>query len=114
MILKGFGRGPDLYLDNTKTTFEDDSKLLALSYAGGADGMETTDRLLESLPDILSQTTGCAYILLCAQNKPENVKATIKSWRGRWATETVGSSGNKGGWEKLQVIRVWRETAGDE
>lgn len=95
----------------TQTTFENDSKLLALSYAGGVDGMEITNRLLESLPDILSQTTGCAYILLCAQNKPDKVKAAIKRWGGRWAIETVGSSGNKGGWENLQIIRVWCETA---
>lgn len=93
-----------------QTTFEDDSRLLALSYAGGAHGMETTDRLLESLPSILSQTTGCAYILLCAQNKPDNVKEAIRRWGERWAVETVGTSGNKGGWEKLQVIRVWRES----
>ena len=31
-----------------------DTHLLALSYAGGADGMETTDRLLDALPEILT------------------------------------------------------------
>lgn len=97
--------------DNNTTTFEDDSKLLALSYAGGVDGMETTDRLLESLRDVLNPTTGCAYILLCAQNKPDQVKAAIRRWEGQWVTETVASSGHKGGWEKLQIIRVWRKTA---
>lgn len=90
-------------------SFEDDSHLLALSYAGGADGMETTDRLLDALPDILSRDRGCAYVLLCAQNKPEAVKQRIRSsWGGGWAVETVGSSGKKAGWEKLQIIRMCR------
>ena len=92
----------------TKPSFEDDSHLLALSYEGGADGMETTDRLLDALPGILSNDRGCAYILLCAQNNPENVKQRIRSWGGQWGVETVGSSGKKAGWEKLQIIRIFR------
>jgi len=70
--------------------------------------METTDRLIDALPNILSQDRGCAYILLCAQNKPEQVKDNIRKWGSEWAVETVGSSGKKGGWEKLQIIRIWR------
>ncbi|KAI9673975.1 MAG: S-adenosylmethionine-dependent methyltransferase [Caeruleum heppii] len=85
------------------------SDLLALSYAGGVDGMEVADRLLEQLPGILSFDRGVAYILLCAHNKPENVKRTINSWPREWKVETVGSSGNRAGWEKLQIIRVWRD-----
>lgn len=95
--------------DSNNTTFEDDSKLLALSYAGGVDGMETTDRLLGSLRDVLSPSMGCAYILLCAQNKPDQIKAAIRRWGENWVIETVASSGKKGGWEKLQIIRIWRE-----
>ena len=89
-------------------TFEDDSKLLELSYAGGADGMETTDRLLDSLPKLLSER-GCAYVLFCAQNRPEAVKERMRALGREWRAETVGSSGKKGGWEKLQIIRIWRE-----
>jgi release factor glutamine methyltransferase len=88
-------------------SYEDDSHLLSLSYAGGADGMETTDRLLDDIPNILTQDRGCAYILLCAQNKPEQVKQKIKKWGAAWEVETVGRSGKKGGWEKLQIIRIW-------
>jgi len=95
----------------THTSFEDNSKLLALSYAGGMDGMETTDRLLASLPGILSLQRGCAYILLCAQNKPDKVKEGIRRWGTGWAVETVANSGKRGGWEKLQIIRVWRTDA---
>ncbi|KAI0456560.1 methyltransferase domain-containing protein [Xylaria acuta] len=87
-------------------SFEEDSYLLALSYAGGRDGMETTDRLLDGLPRVLSDR-GCAYVLLCAQNKPEGVKERMR--RGGWRAETVGSSGKQAGWEKLQIIRIWRE-----
>ncbi|KAI0021523.1 methyltransferase domain-containing protein [Xylariomycetidae sp. FL0641] len=90
----------------------DDDYLLELTYAGGADGMETTDRLLDSLPAVLSPR-GCAYVLLCAQNKPEAVKERVRRLGHgdgqRWNVETVGSSGKRAGWEKLQIIRIWRE-----
>ncbi|RYO82626.1 hypothetical protein DL766_002831 [Monosporascus sp. MC13-8B] len=89
------------------TTFDGDSYLLALSYAGGRDGMETTDRLMASLPRVLSER-GCAYVLLCAQNRPEEVKARIRGFGESWRAETVGSSGKTAGWEKLQIIRAWR------
>jgi len=92
----------------TTTTYEADSHLLSLSYAGGIDGMETTTRLLQSLPEVLNCSRGCAYILLCAQNKPEEVKEQIKSWGGKWAADVVGTTGKKGGWENLQILRIWR------
>ena len=85
---------------------EADSDLLLLSYAGGIDGVETTHRLLRALPATLSQR-GVAYILLCAQNKPEQVEGFVKSVL-RMQVETVGSSGKAAGWEKLQVIRIWK------
>jgi release factor glutamine methyltransferase len=87
--------------------FERNSYLLALSYAGGQDGMEITNRLLTQLPQCLSQR-GVAYILLCAQNRPEDVKMMVRSWPGAWAAETVASSGKKAGWEKLSILRIWR------
>ncbi|TKA32084.1 hypothetical protein B0A50_01331 [Salinomyces thailandicus] len=87
--------------------FDRDSRYLALAYAGGMDGMEVTNRLLDQLPEALSQH-GAAYILLCAQNRPDAVKDRIRSWAHGWSAETVGSSGKKAGWEKLSIIRVWR------
>ena len=99
---------PDSVNRITQPSFEDDSHLLALSYAGGADGMETTDRLLDALPHILSRDRGCAYILLCAQNKPENIKQRMRNRGLEWRAETVGSSGKKAGWEKLQIVKIWR------
>ncbi|KAK0661575.1 methyltransferase domain-containing protein [Cercophora samala] len=96
-----------------KVTFEEESKLLELSYAGGKDGMETTDRVIDSLGEVLSER-GIAYLLLCAGNKPEEVKERIRGMGNagegrRWMAETVGTSGRQAGWEKLQIVRIWRE-----
>ena len=90
--------------------FDEDSHLLSLSYAGGKDGMEVTDRLLYQLPKLLSKR-GVAYILLCQQNKPDEVMNRIRTWGPHWAVETVRRSGKGAGWEKLRVIRIWRTTA---
>jgi release factor glutamine methyltransferase len=90
--------------------YQYNSHLLELSYAGGLDGMETTLRLLVALPHILS-SRGVAYILLCAQNKPEEVKVTIpKLLKGDWMVDTVGISGKTAGWEKLVIIRIARQS----
>jgi len=91
------------------TSFEQDSYLLELSYAGGEDGMVVTNRMLEQIPQILSADRGVAYVLLCAQNKPEVVKQRIRDWGSGWMAETVGSSGKKAGWEKLVIVRIWRK-----
>lgn len=101
----------DLPYGHGKTSFEQDSYLLELSYAGGEDGMVVTNRMLEQLPEILSVDKGVAYVLLCAQNKPEEVKQRIRQWNSGWMAETVGSSGKQAGWEKLQVVRLWKEEA---
>jgi len=86
--------------------FERDSHLLELSYAGGEAGMEVTKILLDQIPSILSQTRGVAYVLLCAQNKPEEVKSRIEAWSGGWIATTVGRSGKQAGWERLVVLRI--------
>lgn len=89
-------------------TFEENSHLLELSYAGGHHGMEVTNRVLDQLPYLLNPERGVAYILLCAQNQPELVKERVRGWGGSWQADTAASSGRHGGWEKLQVIRIWR------
>lgn len=105
------------FLDGPHGRFAHDSHLLSLSTDGGADGMEVTDRLLADLDSVLS-ARGIAYILLCAQNKPDRIIATIHSWSSNvlhgtthtnWKAEKVGSSGKKAGWERLCVLRIWRE-----
>lgn len=111
----------------TKPTFEESSHLLAQSYAGGRDGMEVTERMLAQLPDALS-ARGVAYVLFCRGNRPEEVKQAIRAWdagelegvegdegedggrrRGEWHAETVGESGKTAGWEKLEIVRIWKE-----
>ena len=98
----------------TNDSFTRDSHLLSLSTDGGVDGMETTNRMLDQLPGVLSER-GIAYILLCAVNRPGDVMSRIRGWpltNGReWNAQKVGSSGNKAGWEKLCVIRVWPSNA---
>jgi release factor glutamine methyltransferase len=91
------------------TSFEQDSYLLELSYAGGEDGMVVTNRMLTQIPEVLNPTRGIGYLLLCAQNKPEKVKEDIRRWGPGWRAEMVGSSGKKAGWEKLQIIRIWKD-----
>ncbi|KAK7719283.1 S-adenosylmethionine-dependent methyltransferase [Botryosphaeria dothidea] len=93
------------------TSFAQDSYLLELSYAGGRDGMETTDRLLAQLPAVLHPERGVAYILLCAQNKPLQVQQRIRDWGRHWAADLVATSGRQAGWEKLQILRVARVQA---
>ncbi|KAL2870762.1 S-adenosylmethionine-dependent methyltransferase [Aspergillus lucknowensis] len=89
--------------------FERDSYYLSLTYAGGRDGMEITDRFLDAIPESLDPIRGVAYVLLCAQNRPEEVKARIRGWGEGWRAETVGRSGMQAGWEKLVIVRIWRE-----
>lgn len=87
--------------------FARDSHLLSMAYAGGIDGMETTNRLLQHIPEVLSDR-GVAYILLCAQNRPKQVRSRMASLPGSWTAEIVSSSGKTAGWEKLCILRVWR------
>ncbi|PLB55662.1 hypothetical protein P170DRAFT_399964 [Aspergillus steynii IBT 23096] len=89
--------------------FDRESYYLSLTYAGGKDGMETTDRLIEQIPAALDAARGVAYVLLCAQNRPGEVRERIRGWGGAWRAEFVGNSGVQAGWEKLVILRVWRE-----
>lgn len=70
--------------------------------------METTNRLLDAIPAVLAPDRGVAYVLLCKQNRPEEVKERIQGWGG-WCAEMVGSSGMQAGWEKLVIMRIWRD-----
>jgi len=108
--------GAMIHGTSREAAFKRDGHLLSLSYAGGRDGMETTNRLLDALPSVLS-SRGCAYVLLCEQNRPELVKRRLLEQYGPgWAAETVGTSGKTAGWEKLQIVRIWRISfkGGDE
>ncbi|EEH19325.1 hypothetical protein PABG_01644 [Paracoccidioides brasiliensis Pb03] len=96
-------------VNSSRSKFEHESHLLSLSYAGGKLGMETTNRLIESIPDVLNPARGVAYVLLCAQNNPDEVRSRIAGWGLGWIAEIVGSSGAKAGWERLVILRIWRQ-----
>ena len=98
----------DTGIGDSIRSYDHDSYLLSLSYAGGVDGMEITNRLLQELPLALNRDRGVAYVLLCQQNRPEDVIDRIKTWGTGWNVVTVGNSEKKAGWEKLIVIRIWR------
>jgi release factor glutamine methyltransferase len=89
-----------------QSKFEIESNLFALAYAGGNDGMEVTNILLSQLDEGLSER-GAAYILFCARNRPDEVKRRLEG--EGWGVEVVVESGGKGGWERLCVLRIFRE-----
>ena len=97
---------PSPNIPTSSSKFDIESQLLALAYAGGEDGMEITNRLLDQLDDVLS-ARGVAYVLLCARNKPANVIERLRA--GRWGVMIAGESGGKGGWERLSVLRIYRQ-----
>ena len=90
---------------NDKADFETESRFLDLAVSGGLDGMISTWKLLNQLKHVLSDS-GTAYVLLCARNKPDKVLGQLRS-QG-WVVDKVGSSGKKGGIEKLCIIRISR------
>lgn len=94
--------------ESRRRSFESDSYLLSLSYAGGTDGMEVTNRLLKELPTIMNGVRGVAYILLCKQNKPDEVVERVRQWGPEWSAAIVGRSGKTAGWEKLEILRICR------
>lgn len=102
-------------LEGVENSLQRDWRLSSLATDGGFDGMEITRRLFDELPVILSGR-GVGYVLLCAQNRPRDVMASIRSWGGSerktWLVEMVGRSGKKAGWENLCVLRIWRDEHG--
>lgn len=70
----------------TATTYEDDSHLLSLSYAGGIDGMEITNRLLQSLPNILSSSRGVrtSSFVLRTNQRRSGSKSRAGAVDGQW------------------------------
>lgn len=52
-------------------------RLIEKSWAGGANGMEVTDRLLEQVPELLSPQ-GTFYLVAVKENKPEEIIERMK------------------------------------
>ncbi|KAI9732806.1 MAG: S-adenosylmethionine-dependent methyltransferase [Cirrosporium novae-zelandiae] len=95
-------------------TFNMESTLLALTYAGGPDGMHHTFPVLDALPEIMSPL-GVAYFIFCKRNLSEEVgrawlaKRNQEGEEGTWGFETVARSGGRAGFELLEVVRIWRK-----
>jgi len=85
------------------TDEQSDDYLLSLTYAGGAMGMEITDRLLKSLDEVLSDR-GVLYLLLCKSNKPQEVAERVRSTG--WVMDLVVE--RRAGWEVLSIWRISR------
>lgn len=81
--------------------YMDDLSWLEVALDGGEDGMDVTWELLHDLDNILVPSSGVAYILFCARNKPDQVASTMQQ-KG-WKVDTVGH--RKAGWEVLSVLR---------
>ncbi|KAL9107061.1 MAG: hypothetical protein Q9227_008007 [Pyrenula ochraceoflavens] len=97
---------PYVPTDEVPMPTADEQSLIELSWAGGEEGMQVTQKLLDDLPRLLSKR-GVAYVLLCKQNRPEDVRSRLKAHG--WNVTIAGSSGKKAGWEKLVVIRIWQD-----
>ena len=102
------GAPMELHTEGDDQDLKRDSNLLSLSYEGGLEGMEVTQRLLDQLESVLNKRTGVAYVLLCKQNRPDEVISRLRS-EPCWTVDIVGKSGSFAGWERLQIIRVCRQ-----
>ncbi len=89
----------------SKEDYDMEEYLLSLTYAGGAKGMQTTDRLLDELHEVLSER-GVLYLLLCASNKPAEVVERVTGMGRGWRMERVIE--RKAGWEILSIWRIYK------
>ena len=76
---------------------------IAAAWAGGVDGREVTDRLLADIPNLVSPT-GCVYIVVIPENKPEDMAAQLASHG--FDSHTVLS--RRAGRERLSIWRFAR------
>ncbi|EPS36991.1 hypothetical protein H072_9441 [Dactylellina haptotyla CBS 200.50] len=98
---------PQRGLVNSKSQEDYDMEeyLLSLTYAGGENGMETTDRLLDQLHNVLSDR-GVLYLLLCAGNKPPEVVERVLGMGRGWKMEEVIE--RRAGYEILSIWKIYR------
>jgi len=54
------------------------SRGIEASWAGGEDGREVLDRLLPSIPSLLSPQGGCMYLVAVNENRPEEICARMR------------------------------------
>lgn len=66
------------YDEDAEKVFKRGEKLLIKSWAGGADGCETIDRVIFNLDRILAPG-GVFYLLIIKDNNPEKIKQDLKN-----------------------------------
>ncbi|EGG13062.1 uncharacterized protein MELLADRAFT_32299 [Melampsora larici-populina 98AG31] len=68
------------YVETSTEEFEQATQgHIEASWAGGANGMELTNQLLDSLPSILSPNRGVLYLVAIKQNKPEEIVLRMRN-----------------------------------
>lgn len=75
---------------------------LDIALNGGPDGMDITNKVLDSLDHILSDH-GEAYTLFCARNKPQLVAQNFQKLHSNFKVTKVITK--KAGWEVLSVYK---------
>ena len=88
---------PDGFTDETPS-FDDESYILALSYAGGVDGMETTRRLVDALPSVVGGPWVCVSAALRAEQarRRQGVHTRAGAWLDGGDGVLVGQDGRLG------------------
>lgn len=81
----------------------DGEKMLIKSWAGGADGCEIINRVIESLDDILAPNA-VFYLLIIKDNNPEKIKKDL-SHKGYEAIQIID---RKIRGEHLIVLKIWK------
>lgn len=90
------------YDDDASTEFEErNEKMVIKSWAGGKDGCEIINRLLEKLKDILAPN-GIFYLLLIKENKPEQIRKYLD--QNGFSTEQLIDRKIRG--EHLLVLKI--------
>lgn len=84
--------------------FDKIDKNVIKSWAGGRDGCEIIDRLLDNLKNILT-SCGVFYLLLIKENKPEEIRKRLKSMG--FSSEQIIDRKIRG--EHLLVLKVYHK-----
>lgn len=91
------------YVETSTEEYEQAAQgYIEASWAGGANGMELTNQLLDSLPKILSPNRGVLYLVAIKQNKPEEIVLRMRNcgFDARIILQ------RRAGREHLHVIRI--------
>ncbi|RYG48607.1 hypothetical protein EON67_07440 [archaeon] len=75
---------------------------IAAAWAGGKDGREVIDRVLPTLPRILSKPYGMAYMVVVAENKPRDITSRLAAC----GLHTAAIASTKARNERLSILKI--------